>query len=134
MLAAPYNFVIQQGSTFDPVWTWKAGGTLVNLTGYGARMQGRSTLDGEVILNFSTDEGNILLGGAAGTTQPILTASETAQIQWHEGLKKILLDENDKPYPRPIYQLAEYDFEYFIGDWVGRRMEGYFLLSREATR
>lgn len=36
------NFKLKQGSTWDPVVTWKPGGVPMNLTGWFARMQFRT--------------------------------------------------------------------------------------------
>lgn len=81
MIPAKYNTAVKVGATFDPVLTWKTGDPLaaVNLTGYTAKMQVR-TRTGTLVVELSTANGRITLGGAAGTISLLLTASETAAI------------------------------------------------------
>lgn len=75
MPAATYNIVADQGATFSRVITWKnTAGTPINLTGYTAKMQVRTTPSAaSAVLTLSTAAGSIVLGGALGTIT--LTAS-----------------------------------------------------------
>ncbi len=81
-----YDYSCRQGETFTRVITWCVGtvaqcnagtGTLVNLTGYTAKLQVRDTITGTVVDEW-TDAGGIVLGGAAGTITWTMTAAETA--------------------------------------------------------
>jgi hypothetical protein len=69
MSAGIHNLTIEQGATFRRVITWKnSSGTAINLTGFSARMQVRERVDdADVILELSTSNGRITLGGSAGT-------------------------------------------------------------------
>lgn len=81
MSAGAYNFVIEQGATFDRLFTYKADGTNpTNLTGYTARMQIRVTHDAPVAILSLTSPTNITLGGAAGTLRVVITDEVTAAL------------------------------------------------------
>lgn len=136
MLAGVRNFIIQQGSTWDPVMTWKSDGTPVNLTGYGARLQGRLPLGGDIVQPFdlSSTGGTIILGGALGTFQPVVTAAQTSAIVVPSGAQTYTIEDENEEYSRTLYILAEYDLEFFIGAYVTRLLQGYFLFSAEVTR
>lgn len=81
--AVEVNICFEQGSAFDPVFTWKAGGVPVDLTGYTARAQVRKDL-GEVteaiVIDMNTGNGRIVLGGVAGTITFCVTATDTAAL------------------------------------------------------
>ncbi len=81
-----YNFNCRQGETFTRVITWCVGtvaqcnagtGTLVNLTGFTAKLQLRDTMTG-IVLDEFTDTTGLTLGGTLGTITWTMTASETA--------------------------------------------------------
>lgn len=67
--AGIYNITADQGATFDRVITWKdSNGNAVNLTGYTAKSQIRTTYDSStIVLEMSTANGRITLGGVLGT-------------------------------------------------------------------
>lgn len=69
MPAATYNIVCDQGATFSRIITWKnTSGTPIDLTGYTAKMQVRTTpAAASAVLTLSTAAGSIVLGGALGT-------------------------------------------------------------------
>ena len=75
--AGIYDITADQGSTFSRRITWlDSAGAPIDLTGYTAKMQVRETVDSTaVILELSTVNSRISLGGAAGTID--LTASAT---------------------------------------------------------
>jgi|Laugrefabdmm15sn_1035127.scaffolds.fasta_scaffold11175_4 hypothetical protein len=77
-----YNLVIQQGATLSLAITWKdSTGTAINLTGYTARMQARSTYDtATAILSLTSAAGDIVLGGVAGTITITASATVTAAL------------------------------------------------------
>lgn len=69
MPAGKHDIIIEQGATFRRVITWKdSAGNPINLSGYSAKMQVRERLrDSDVVLECSTANGRITLGGSAGT-------------------------------------------------------------------
>ncbi len=102
---------IQQGATFPRVLMWGAYpypvrqdcGVFINaqtgrpanpadfvpvdLTGCTARMQIRSEVESPtVLLELSTANGRIALGGAAGTATLNLDAATTAALNWDSGV------------------------------------------------
>ena len=80
MSAGTKNFTIEQNSTWDKLLTWKDSlGALVNLTGKRARMQIRDA-KGVLIVDLSTENGKIVLGGAAGTIRLILDVADTKKM------------------------------------------------------
>lgn len=68
-MAAQYNFTIEQGATFTRSFTYKdSTGSPINLTNYTAQGQVRQAVEsGSVLLEFSTANGYVGLGGTAGT-------------------------------------------------------------------
>lgn len=112
----PGNFQldIKQGATLDYTWTWTSGGTVVNLTGCTARMQGRTSVGATTtIFSLTTENGGITLGGTAGTISILLTDEQTALIT----------------------ESGVYDIEIEFASGVVRRiLEGAFILSPEVTR
>lgn len=117
-MAAPagtYNMTCDQGATFDRTLTWKdASGNLVNLTGYTARMQVRTTYDASTtVLSLTTENGGIVLGGALGTIRVIASATTTAALT-----------------PRTYV----YDLEAVISTNVYRLVGGTFTVRPEVTK
>lgn len=82
MTAGEYDLIIEQGATLDRTFTWKdSTGTEVNLTGYTARCQVRRSQAGaEKLLDLTTENGGITLGGIAGTIQLNASAAVTALL------------------------------------------------------
>jgi hypothetical protein len=115
--AGVYNFVIYQGADFDTTLTWKnSDGSAVNLTGYTARLHVRETVESlTTLLEMTTGNGSIVLGGVAGTIRLLLTSTATAALTWSQ------------PYP--------FDLELVSGGGiVTRLLEGTFELDKEVTR
>ena len=108
---------IDQGASFSKLVTWKTGtpAVAVNLTGCTARAHVRETLEAAaVLLDLSTANGKIVLGGSAGTVEITLSATETAAINW---------------------RAAVYDLEITFPDATVRRlMHGSVSVSPEVTR
>lgn len=79
MLAAKLNLTIKQGATFRKRLVWRdAKKKPINLTGYTAKMQVRSTYgDPQVLFELSTENGGITLGGTTGTVE-LYVSDETA--------------------------------------------------------
>lgn len=115
MAAGRYDIEIEQGSTFNLPLIWKAGGALVNLTGYTARMMVRADFaDASPLLILTTENGRIALGGAAGTIDLTIAATVTAALtDWGRGV---------------------WDLELVSGSTVKRLLNGRAVLAKEVTR
>lgn len=117
MAAGRYRLVIEQGATLDRTFKWKDGeGALVDLTGYTARCQVRASYTSETkILDLTTENSGIELGGAAGTIRLKVSAATTAAIS--------------------LTGLGVWDLELVSPSGVVTRLlEGRVVLSREVTR
>lgn len=118
MAAFKLNLKIDQGATFTQLVTWKTGpapGTAVDLTGCTARMHARAKVaDALTLLNLTTTNGGLVLGGAAGTVTINLTDEQTTLLAWKS---------------------AVYDLEIEFPDGtVKRLMRGSISVSPEVTR
>lgn len=120
MPAHKLNLKIDQGATFDKTLTWKVGAKAaaavpVDLTGCTARAQIREDIDSnEVLLELTTENERIQLGGTAGTIRILIDAVTTASISWESGV---------------------YDLEVvFANGHVVRRLAGSVSVSKEVTR
>jgi hypothetical protein len=112
------NLTIDQGATYRQSFLWRqgaAGSTPQDLTGYTARMQIRqSVLDSTVLLDMTSANAGIALGGASGVVQLYIAATATTAL--------------------PAGQ-AVYDLEMVApnGD-VTRLLQGSVNISGEVTR
>ena len=115
MAATTYDILIEQGATYSQVVTYKESGVAVNLTGYTARMQVRSTLESATtVVELTTANGRIALGGAAGTITLTISATDTAALTAGRGV---------------------YDLELVSGSGiVTRLLQGVATISRNVTR
>lgn len=115
MSAGVYKVTIEQGATFALVLTWKdSAGAPIDLTGYTARMQIRtSARAATATLALTTENGRIALGGAAGTITLSISAVDTAALA-------------ARPYV--------YDLELVTGASVTRLLDGECLVTPEVTR
>jgi len=117
MAAYKQNLIIEQGATFsfNIEWTESDGVTPVNLTGYTAEMDIRASYDDpNTIIQLDTTNGRITLGGTAGTIQLLISAADTAALD---------------------FTSAVYDLELTAPDGtVTRLMEGGVSFSPEVTR
>lgn len=82
MAAGKRNITIEKGATFLYDLVWQDSNLVpVDLTGYTARMQVRRTVNSdEALLDFTTENGAITLGGALGTIAIVGAAADTAAI------------------------------------------------------
>ena len=82
MVAGKYDLTIEQGATLAQVFTWKdSAGVVINLTGYTARCHVRRRLeDTDKIMDLTTENGGITLGGVLGTITLNASATVTAQL------------------------------------------------------
>ena len=86
---AKFKFTIYQGATFRKRLRWsdKATGTPIDLTGCRARMQVRAEIGSPtVLLELTTENGGITLGGTAGTVDLYVGATATAAFAWEGGV------------------------------------------------
>lgn len=87
---AKLKLTIYQGATFRKRLRWTGpdkAKTPIDLTGCTARMQVRSDVDSPtVLLTFTTENGGIALGGAAGTVDLLVSDADTSAIAWEGGV------------------------------------------------
>lgn len=93
------------------VWT-DENGTPIDLTGYTARMQARTSHDSTTTFISLTSASGITLGGVTGEVTITMTPTQTAAIT-QEGV---------------------WDIEFVNGSYVARPLEGNVLLAKEVTR
>lgn len=125
MTAATYDFIpnadgrpyIEQGATFNQRLVYKdSNGLVVDLTGHIARMQIRANLLAPtVLLELTTENGGIVLGGNTGTIDLLISAEATAALTWTKGV-----------YDLEVKRVSD--------GFVARLLEGAFAVSREVTR
>ena len=112
MAAGKHNFTLEQGSTFDREITVQENSQALNLTGYSARMQMRSTHDSSSIaLTFTAAIANPATNGKIN-----LGATATATAAVEEGIY--------------VYDL---EIESSAGT-VTRILEGTITVTPEVTR
>jgi hypothetical protein len=115
MAAGQHDITIEQGTTFQMNLVWEYDGDPIDLTGYTARMQVRRTHRSDsALLTFTTENGAITLGGAAGTIQIVGAASLT----------------DDVPSKPCVYDLEMVS----PGGIVTRLIEGTATVTPEVTR
>lgn len=116
MTAAVYDFTIEQGATLDKTFVWKdSTGTIINLSGYTARMQIRPTVaSSTILLELTTLNNRIIITAGEGKIQLLVSAADTGAITW---------------------QRAKYDLELVSSTGVVTRLlSGSVEVSREVTR
>jgi hypothetical protein len=92
MAVFKYKIQIIQGETYTKIFPWKAGSssnlvTPVDLTGCTAKMQVRSKVSSpDVLLELSTQNSKIVLGGITGEVKINLSAAETSSLTWTSGV------------------------------------------------
>lgn len=114
MPAVTHDFEIEQGTDYDKPLIWKDGtGSPVNLTGYSARMQLRpSVSSATVLLELTTENGGITLGGATGKITLHFTEANTESL----------------------IKGGVFDLEMVLDGRVKRLIEGTITVSRGVTR
>jgi hypothetical protein len=114
-MAGKLNLSIEQGATFTHVLTWKDElDVAINLTGATARMQVRDSIDGEVLIELTTENDRLSIPvGTDGKIHLEISATDTAAMTWVKGV---------------------YDLEVVIGSTVTRLVEGKVKVSKEVTR
>ena len=90
MLVAMVSFAVdlevQQGASFSRSFTWEKAGQPVDLTGCSARMQVREDIGTDVLLELTTENGGIVLGGLAGTVDVRITPEQSAAFAWRAAM------------------------------------------------
>lgn len=114
MLAGRYDITVEQGSTFNLTLVYKdQRGYVIDLTGYTARMQMRSTAaSSTVVLDLTIANGRIAIDGATGRITLSIAAADTAGLSG----------------------AGVYDLELVNGLIVQRILEGSYTISPEVTR
>lgn len=123
-MAAKQNLDVDQGSDWDQEILWKdSGGSVIDLTGYTARMQVREAVDSStVIIELTTANSRIALAHVVGPPEyniklTIASADTTT-----------LPTNNEK-------SVWHYDLEMVSGSGVVKRLiEGKFVVHPEVTR
>jgi hypothetical protein len=117
MTAGIYDTTIEQGATFSISVTWKdSNSTPINLTGYTARSQFRKTYEATTtVLDLTTANSGISLGGTAGTITLTASATTTAALTAPSN--------------------GVWDLELVSGGGtVTRLLQGAYVVTPEATR
>ena len=115
-IAGLYNINCDQGATFSRTITWTdSARTPYNLTGYTARMHVRTTAaTTTTLIELTTANSRITLGGASGTVTLTISATDTAALTPGKYV---------------------YDLELVSGGGVvSRIIEGNFVVKAEVTR
>lgn len=89
MTAFKYNLDIDQGTTFSEKVVWKTGALKipVDLTGCTANAQIREKIGSDsILLELSTVNGGIILGGITGEIEFYLPPIITNDISWKHGV------------------------------------------------
>jgi hypothetical protein len=114
-LAGAYDIVTDQGATYSQVFTWNdSDGDAVSLVGWTGRMQVRTRVPtASTVLELTTSNGRMTLGGVAGTVTVTVTAADMANVA------------------AGAYM---YDLELVNGSVVERLVMGSFTVRGEVTR
>ena len=126
MAAGKYSFIIEQGATTNLNVQWTdASGSVVDLTGYQARMQIRPGIEASDVYislssSLSPDGTGLNLSGSNGYT-PVESGSVGIYISAYSSS---LLN----------FTEAYYDLEMINGREVTRLLEGKVRLSKNVTR
>jgi len=114
MTPAKYNMICPQGATFTKRLTWTIDEVPVDLSGYTARMQARTSYKDTCnpIFDITTENGGITLDDE-GNIDLLIDSDETESFVAREYL---------------------YDLELDSGAQVYRIIEGKFVVTPEVTR
>ena len=85
--ADDFGKALQRGATFTHQWAWEKETapqsgeyTPVDLSGFTAKMQVRKKPGSPIIIELSTANGRIILGGALGTIDLLISATDTENL------------------------------------------------------
>ena len=81
-MQAPAQLALKifQGATWDYTLTWKVDDTLIDLSGFTARLHARPSISSDTVVLALDDTDGINLGGSAGTIQLTRSAEQTAAL------------------------------------------------------
>jgi hypothetical protein len=115
MSAATTNLIIDQGATWEITFTYKnTNGTPINLTGYSAALQLRTSYDAaSASLSLTSPSSGIVMGGALGTIAITASATQTSSLVAGEYV---------------------YDLEITTGSTVIRLVQGRITVTPQVTR
>lgn len=87
MPAATVDLTIEQGATWNQIIIWTdSTGAPVPLTGFIGRMQARTTIPGSsTLIDLTTANGGVLIDAPNGTITLVMTAAQTAALNWPAG-------------------------------------------------
>lgn len=94
------KLTIIQGATFRASWIWMPGGVPMDFTGCTARMQVRPERESpDVLLELTTENGGIALGGVPGKIALYLGATRTAsgEMDWESGVYDLEIEHPSGP-------------------------------------
>ena len=106
MAATTLTITIEQGATYSKLITWKTGTPAlpIDLTGCTARMQVRAKITSVTpLLELTTENGGIILGGTAGTITLFISAEDTAAFDWDGGAYDLEIEFTDGTVVRRLY-------------------------------
>lgn len=129
MSAGLYNITIEQGAdyTLDFLWTNSLGAP-INLSGRTARMQIRESVTSKTpLLNLTSANGGITLGGDSGTVLIVATSAQTQAIKYDPAL---LIWQDGKEGVVYVYDLEVVD----PNGKVRRLLQGSVFFVPEVTR
>lgn len=87
MPAGVHNITIDQGAVYNLNLVYKdALGVPINLTGYKARMQIKKRFSGDALVSLTSDDGDIVLGGALGSINAKITAEISGGLTIKQGV------------------------------------------------
>jgi hypothetical protein len=97
MAAHKVPIKLDQGATYDNFWVWKTGPkgaeVPVDLVGCEARAQIRPELESEdVLLELTTTNGRIALGGEPGMIRVVITDEDTAALTFDSAVYDLFID------------------------------------------
>jgi hypothetical protein len=100
-MAFASSLEIWAGATFRQRFEWRDAGLPVDLSGWTALAHVRLTADApDILVNLSTENGGIVLGGALGTIDLFIHDEETSAFTFTNAVWDISLkDTNDEIYP-----------------------------------
>jgi hypothetical protein len=125
MAAARYSFIVEQGATTNIQIKWEDESGSIDLSGYGARMQIRPTVESSTVYltlssSLDVDGTGLNMSGSDGETA---VQSGSIGIYISAATSSLL-----------NFDTAYYDLEMMSGNEVTRLLEGQVKLSKNVTR
>lgn len=93
-----FDFSIQQGEDFDAVLIWRDSGEPVDLTGMSATLSIIRAFSSESILEMTTDNGRITLGGTMGTIVLHIDAADTELLTFDSAIYNLYAIDGETTY------------------------------------